>query len=377
MIKKKHPQFRFFLLTFFIFFIFICNLFSQNKSDTINQNEHYSIGLRAHYGYIMLHRETMQHLSTGFFTTFELNIDKQTFGKKAWQQLYKYPSVGISLWRSELGSSPTLGSATAIFPYINFPLIKGKNISFNFRFGTGLGYLSKCFDRINNYKNVAIGSHINAHINLLFDLKVKVSSQIDLSAGFNFAHFSNGAFKVPNLGINIPSLNMSLNYHFNKSKIIYIKQELPQIINKNEFFAIANFGAKEIYPIGGQKYLAYVLSFEYSRVISNKTNFGAGIDFSYNTANLKTLETDSTFLQKNKYEIIRPGINLEYQLKFSKLSLIIQLGRYLYARDKSDGYFYDRLALRYAINKHVFANLSLRTHFAKADFVECGIGYKL
>lgn len=380
MFRKIHFHFCNFIFSVFFLILFsftYSNCFSQVKIDSLNQKEHYIANFRFHYGYVMPHREAMQHLTTDHFTAFEISIEKQTFGKKLWHQFYNYPQVGIILWHSELANSPTLGTATAIFPYVNFPLVKGKLLNFNFRFGTGLGYLSKCFDRLENYKNIAIGTHFNAHINLLFELKVRLSQNLNLSAGFDFAHFSNGAYKVPNLGINVPTLNLSVAYYFNKSSLTYIKQEIPVVQKKYEFFAIANIGAKEVYPIGGKKFLATDLSLGCSKIISNKSKLGLGLDFFYISSNLQTLESDTTFNQKNKYQIIRPGINLAYELMFSKLSLVIQIGRYIYARDNSDGYYYNRLALRYPVSKKVFTNLTLKTHFAKADFVEIGIGYKL
>jgi hypothetical protein len=181
---------------------------------------------------------------------------------------------------------------------------------------------------------------------------------------------------MPNLGINVPTLNLNLAYKLNKTKVLYIKQELPEIKSKNEFFVIANAGVKEIYPIGGKQFFACDLSLGYSRINSNRSKIGLGLDFFYITANLQTLKADTTFNQKNKLQIIRPGINISYEFMFSKLSLIIQMGRYIYARDNSDGYYYNRLALRYSISKKIFINVSLKTHFAKADFVEWGVGYK-
>jgi hypothetical protein len=37
--------------------------------------------------------------------------------------------------------------------------------------------------------------------------------------------------------------------------------------------------------------------------------------------------------------------------------------------------FYNRFGLRYRINSNWFAQLTLKTHFAKADFGEWGFGY--
>lgn len=74
---------------------------------------------------------------------------------------------------------------------------------------------------------------------------------------------------------------------------------------------------------------------------------------------------------------MRPGFHVGHQLEFGHLSFINQMGVYLYAKDKSDGPVYLRTALRYKLSNKAIVNLALKTHWAKADFVEFGLGYKL
>jgi hypothetical protein len=35
------------------------------------------------------------------------------------------------------------------------------------------------------------------------------------------------------------------------------------------------------------------------------------------------------------------------------------------------------LGLRYQLNEHLLANLSLKAHLGQADFIEWGVGYKI
>jgi hypothetical protein len=57
------------------------------------------------------------------------------------------------------------------------------------------------------------------------------------------------------------------------------------------------------------------------------------------------------------------------------LSFLFQAGVYPYTRYKDDGIIYSRLGLRYLFGKHILANITLKTHFAKADNIEFGLGY--
>ena len=42
----------------------------------------------------------------------------------------------------------------------------------------------------------------------------------------------------------------------------------------------------------------------------------------------------------------------------------------------TNGMFFIQIRLRYMLTKHVIANISLLTHFAKSDYFEGGFGYE-
>jgi len=74
---------------------------------------------------------------------------------------------------------------------------------------------------------------------------------------------------------------------------------------------------------------------------------------------------------------VQLGGLLSYSLFFDRLSLKIQQGFYLRDSLKLNGSLYHRFGLRYVLSDRMFAQLSLKTHFAKADYGELGIGYLL
>lgn len=319
----------------------------------------------------------MEHLSSSHFPAFEICLVKKHSGEKLWEQLYNYPLTGICYWHSNLNNQ-ILGTADAIVLYRTFLLPRLTNV-LNFRFGIGIGYLSNPFHRLNNYKNIAIGSRMNIAINVMYEFRWTISQRLTLSNGIGIMHFSNGNWKEPNLGINMTTFNIGALWRLEKRDIILVKKEIPELDNKNEFNIITSFGIKEITPVYGEKYPVYVVSGNFARSFSlwqNKRKFGAGVDFFYNTAQIEYLKRDSIFLKHN-YEIIKPGINASYELVFDKLSFVFQLGIYLYGKEKKDGQVYHMFALKYSLNKHFFINLGLKTHYAKADFMQCGVGYQV
>ncbi len=362
------------LVIIFFLFLFVANITCAQSSKIIS--EKFILETKLHYGFVISHHINMVHLTTGHFPAFEINFGKQTHGEKTWHELYKYPVMGICYWTADLANPDVLGNAHALYPYLNFHLYQSDIFSLNYRFGTGLGYLTKKFDRLNNYKNIAIGSHLNVTINMFYEFKWKLMKIFFVSGGIGITHFSNGSFKMPNPGINIPTVNLGLAYIFPTEikKIIPYDSVLCKDKRKIEIQSFLSGGIKEIYPTNGDTYGAFSLSTGFIKPLSLKRKISAGLDLFLEYSNIRTLKRNEIEV-KHSYEIIRPGIYIGHQFEFSRLSFVTQVGFYLYAKDKSDGPVYSRLALRYKCNKKILINLALKTHFAKADFVEWGIGY--
>ncbi|HQH19310.1 MAG TPA: acyloxyacyl hydrolase [Bacteroidales bacterium] len=362
----------YFCVIFFSIKITAQNTFKKKDLSII------SMETKVHYGFIMPHHKYIQYLSTGHFTAFELNVGKQTNGRKKWHQLYNYPYIGLSFWTANMANPEVLGSVYTLYPYLNFNLVDHRKLDFNFRLGTGIAYITKKFEPFDNYKNLLIGTNLNVAISLLYELKWAIQQHIQLSTGVGMTHFSNGALKMPNLGINIPTVNVGVAYLLNTNKPFFVPTE--SLCNKDttkfEIQSIVSGGIKEIYPACGDKFGVFSWSNSLIKTWSLKRKIGVGIDLFWEFSNIRSLKRQGIEV-KHAYEVIKPGVHVLHQLRFSRLSLVTQIGFYIYAKDKSDGPIYDRLALQYKLNNNILLNVALKTHFAKADFVEWGIGYSI
>ena len=333
------------------------------------------------YGFIDPHHLELE-IFNAHFPAFEISLQKETFGKHKWERAYAYPLIGISFWYSGLGNSPYLGSAYALFPYIDFPLFRQKSLFLGFRFGLGVGYLTKKFDRIENYKNLAIGGHFNAAVNMMFDVRYRLSNRFTLSAGISLQHFSNGSLKLPNYGLNYPSLNLGIAYRLvreNKNigdRFYPPVEPFSAILRKSIEFNIGGaVGYKNMEQVYGDNYfITHFYENTFFR-ISRKSKFGFGFDVSYDPAQIKMLEMNGDTVT-NKINIVRPGINAAYQLDLSKLGLILNLGYYLAGQEKSNGPLYEKISFQYCFSKNFFVNVMLKVHWGRADYIGWGIGYR-
>lgn len=337
-----------------------------------------------YFGFIANHHVGME-IYNSHFPSVEISLIKATYGKKFWEQLYGYPWIGLTYWYSNLGTSPYLGSVHALFPHINFELYSTRKVNYGLRIGAGVGYLTKTFDRINNYKHLAIGTHLNFAGNIMLDIRYKANPRLYLTGGISLTHFSNGSFKLPNYGINIPAIHAGAAYQLNKPNR-YIERRLYDPTKPFEFDMhhvfeidfIGIVGYKNLDAIFGKKFLVYSLYGNIRKQISYKSRLGVGWDISYDDSDYKMLEKKQISVD-NKFSLIKTGVSASYGLAMGRLSFDFNYGFYIYFNDvdKADGAFYHKIGLKYDITEKLFANVLLKTHWGKADYIGWGIGYRI
>jgi len=334
--------------------------------------------LDLHYGFILpLYTSSMDILVKGHVPAFELDYVHKPASTDNWLNAYHCPETGIAFFSAYLNNPAQLGMMYGAYPFVNFHLKKSYMEGLNFRVGIGLGYMPVIFNAFDNHKNDVIGSHLNTMVNFRLNYHFYLSDDIRLETGLGLTHCSNGAFQTPNLGINLITANTGLSYCIGGSKRSVEKPFTDTVKTKkieSDFFAAV--GGSEIEPPGGERYLDITLSYIAFKRLSCKSKLGIGLDIMDNQANTERLKVDSIYL-KNNLDITQFGLKVAYELTLGNLSLPIEMGGYLYTKYNGNGYIYNRIGIRYYAGKHFIANLTLLTHYAKADFLEWGIGYKL
>jgi len=359
----------------------ICILFipvqvpgSTASGDSIQLPGNSAIGFQLHTGFLMAHRPSVVYLQRDHAQAFELNWYFKQDRTKEWQSLYSFPSLAITYRYINFGNPEQLGTAHCIYPQLLLPLFKQKPLVLQARIGFGIGLLTKRFDENENYKNLTISSHINAAVLMGLQSRIFINRKTQLIAGLDLFHISNGAAQMPNLGLNIPTINVGI-IHYNGAPEKVARTARPAVLRKREAGIYYATGFNEKYPPGGNKYLVQVMNGFYQVTAGRKGVLGGGADFIYDTslpAELKEEGKSGNYF-KNATRI---GLYGSAGLRVSKFDLLLQTGWYIHNNEKSDGNIYSRLALRYQFHKHFFAGMHLKTHFGRADYTEWTIGYK-
>jgi hypothetical protein len=336
---------------------------------------------RVNYGFMINHHLEMK-IFNAHFPAFEINLGKETYGRERWQAAYGYPFIGISYWYSQMGNSQFLGSANAVFPYVNYPIIRNRKHELNFRVGLGLAYLTKRFDRLENYKYIAIGSHVNAAVNLMAEYRWRFNPRMNAAVGLALMHFSNGSTKTPNYGINIPSINVAFAYRLSKENTYLSKKIIPSLYTfefpgtKSIDFSLgATVAYKDMGSEYGRTFMIYNFYGNVMKQFSFKSSAGVEADLTYNQSDYYFADLNEVIYERNS-ELLRFGIGPVYKLSMSKLSYNFGLGFYIKAKMAPSAVYF-KLGIQYQITPGLFANLTLRTNYGQADFVGIGLGFKI
>ena len=317
------------------------------------------------------------------FPLFEISLDQATFGRKSWQSKSNYPTVGISFLYTGLGEQPELGRAFAIIPHMSLHCLKSKRHQLSFKIGIGVGYVTKKYDRVTNPKNTFVGSHVNAAIDLSFDYNFMITNRFGLTAFIGFTHFSNGANRSPNNGINIAHAGIGANYFISRPK-----QRIPKQPSDNQqyrswkkenlsFYFALSFSHKDIaeYLGYGKSWIVYNFQFNALKRFTEMSKFGIGFDLVYDNTDKEILGRNG--IEFNDFDILKPGINAAYEIAFGNTSFMINFGCHIGGKELCEGRVYQKLNAIQHLGKGVFVTIALTTHFGWADYIGFGIGYRI
>jgi len=329
-------------------------------------------------GKVFKHNPLMAPIIERPTTGGEIFLSKQTDGAHQWDSFFNYPEYGVCYSFFDLGSPNYVGTAHCLFPYLNFHLFNNRNpLNLNLRIGAGLAYVEKVYNAETNPLNQAFSTHLNATLNLQLQGIYRISDNWSLLAGAEIAHLSNGAYQMPNLGLNNVSLFTGISHSFGKENnwIAYRKENNEK--NKNwDCSVFLSGGIKEIKPIGGKKYFAGDLNVEVTKKHLEYTRFGLSFDITHDAS-----EYDCIIFQSlpavERLNTTRVGVSGGYVLLFGDLSFDAYFGVYLHEANPLYGRVYQRTSLRYPLSDRLKLTLTLRNHKGKADYIGLGFGFRI
>ncbi|WP_299114387.1 acyloxyacyl hydrolase [uncultured Winogradskyella sp.] len=350
------------------------SLFSQDKKalDSYFDLNYFS-------GNIALHNNDILHLITGHPEGVIFSWNKKTFGNEDWQQRYNYPDYGASFIFQNLRNE-VLGENYGLYAHYNFYFFK-RNLML--RIGQGLAYNTNPYDKVDNHKNIAFGSHLLSSTYMMVNYKKeRLFNRVGIQAGLSLIHYSNANVKAPNTSINTVAFNLGLTYDLDEENSEYIDNLSDEKFTEHIKYNIAfRTGINQSDVIGSGQFPFYIVSAYADKRLSHVSaiQLGADVFFSKFLEELIYYQSIS-FPEENvtgDEDYKRVGLFVGHELFINRMSIETQLGYYVYYPFDFEGRTYIRIGLKRYFGKKFFGAMTLKSHGAKAEAVEFGVGVRL
>ena len=330
------------------------------------------VGLRGQYGFIWPHRPSNWVQVEAHTRSLELFAERGLSGEAAWHAHYPGARYGVGLAWSDMGNPERIGTVLRALPYAYVPFVQGAHGTFGLRGAWGVGWVERPFDRRENLKQIAIGSHLNLAIQLMPEYR-RAWGRHTLGMGLSLDHLSNGSYQLPNLGINQLHLNLAYVRALGTPPAIVVAPDTLPVPRGREFLLVGAMGASETeQPLTG-RYPVYSLSGHVRWRVSHKSSVGGGMDL-FNKGALFTLAPE--LADDGRLALTQAGLHGGWTLHFGQGEFIMQMGAYLHTPVPDAAAVYHRVGLRYRSGRRWLWNLSLKSHYAVADHLEFGVGYR-
>ena len=147
------------LRLYILFSFFYTFTFCQEK--TTNKKVIYHGEFNFKGSFLLPHVDEVKSLVNGTLPIYEIGAEFPNLGNSHFHKNFPHNNWGIMLNFSPLTGNENLGVSIGILPYLNINFLNNKDSRWKFRLGSGLGFIQKPFNKIDNPKNLAIGTFLN------------------------------------------------------------------------------------------------------------------------------------------------------------------------------------------------------------------------
>lgn len=359
-----------------VFCLAISFSFCQDKTHTSYVDVNYF------RGNIALHNNEILHLIKGHPEGVILGWNKKTYGFEEWEQRFNYPDYGFSFAFQNM-KNDVLGNNFSLYAHYNFYFLK-RNLMF--RIGQGIAHNTNPYHRETNFKNVAFGSKFGSSTYIMLNYKKeRIIDRFGLQSGFSLIHYSNANVKSPNNGTNSITFNLGVTYSLVDEDLKYqhtIDKKQDQAFSEPIKYNLAfRTGVNESDIFGSGQYAMYVVSAYADKRINKSSALQLGTDVFFSNFLKELIRFQSTANLGDGVtgdeDFKRVGIFAGHELFINRMSIETQLGYYIYYPFDFEGRTYIRIGLKRYFGKKLFGAITLKSHGAKAEAVEFGIGVRL
>ncbi len=358
--------------------LFLSVLFGFSQNGEVPKK--YTVDASQFYGSILLHNTDISHLITEHPGGLILGFNRKRYGHEDWESDFGYPDTGVSFVYQNTNNA-TLGDLYGLYAHYNFYFFK-RNLQF--RIGQGMAYSTNPYDKNTNFRNNAYGTHLLASTLVMFNYhKENMFAGFGFKAGISLIHYSNANFKAPNTSTNTMAVNFGLTYDLDSDRTFEFVEpgEKVKITEPIRLNLALRAGVNESDVINSGRYGFWIVSAYADKRVGRWSAIQLGTDIYFSNFLKELIRYQSIAFPENNVaphtDYKRVGLFLGHELFINKMSVIAQLGYYVYYPFDFEGRVYNRIGFKRYFGDKVYGAITLKSHAAKAEAVEFGIGIRI
>ncbi|MDH6534797.1 hypothetical protein D0T51_08705 [Parabacteroides sp. 52] len=320
----------------------------------------------------------------------------------SWQDIaYGMPYYGVGVYSAQFFNKRALGNPISLYLFRGADLYTfNPRLSLKYELNLGMSFGWKAYDAFDNPDNIALGSSVNIHVGVNAYLKHRLSDKWDLHYGVGLSHFSNGAYQLPNKGLNMISPFVELVYNFHGNPIYNGNKKdltIPPVEKRIDYDFTFTSSSRQIRvdTVGtglpsrllDKNFKVFAFSYATMFVHSYKYKWGPSLDLTYDeSSDIKAWRQfhpeDGVYYDRVKLgnfpKRFSVGISLKGEITYPYMSFFANLGYNLLHGNKYDYRLYQILGVKAYIKDNIFGTFGIRANrFSKAQYLYWSIGYTL
>lgn len=339
------------------------------------------------------HKTSMRH-----FKSAQLSLGWQTLGDKEWERVHRLPSFGLGVGTAWFDNKPEIGQPISVFGFYNGVFARIGNSAFRYNIEMGLALHWNCYDAKHNPYNITIGSKATVHLGLGVEYAYTVADKFTASIGAGVTHFSNGAIRKPNKGLNLFGGQVKLAYRLGGEKLPTARPPATKPkgnevdisigygLKRFECDTVACSGLRSQFDKNA-RYTALTLQSTFLHRYCHKGKYGGGLTLLYDdhmgSRLICTPEGRAKVRHGDASHRFALGLMAAHEFCIARLGIVTQIGYYLIrptgiAKDQQKEPLFQRAGLKYTFPCNIHAGINIYAHrLSIADFIEWNVGYSL
>jgi hypothetical protein len=285
-----------------------------------------------------------------------------------------YRNMEDVILNNDPDSKGLLGSAFGIGGRLEIGLLKAGPVRLLFTPGLGFVYSTESYF---TNGNPITGSHLNLSAQVGLKVSTAITPTTAIQTGMDVYHYSNGAFRLPNNGVNAYNFTLGVVQNINYERAASTPNPAYENFHRHSVDLGVDVGARGVFKQDKHFYRTGLYA-NYSYRLNRAFSLKLGTDAVYYDQVLDPARFDETFQYYGaSYDKWRVGLSAGTDIWLGRLVIMANFGRYLHYNSYYPTKYYWTAGMKYYVLPWLALQGKGYVHNTEADYIGIGLAVKI